>query len=258
MATPIHGCVSLPFCSEVKLGWNSWKWELLNLENMEDPNNKEKINCWWLKGTPSNNLTVCCSKKKSLLDMRHRERRRGGGDCRGWWRKNPCNTSQCFYGRFLIETSFTDNKHAISLYKPTPQISVTHSSPDTLSRISQQHTHARTHTHFQMLYRDKHALTSFALWHTRKHSYSRTHSHIYKSQWMMGKNDAGRRITLFSRSDQRWEWQHSSSDSECVSDWGGIRSEMMTVRMWVENETFYQHPKICAAGGRRGWAPLSV
>lgn len=180
--------------------------------------------------------------------MRHRERRRRrrGGDCRGWWRKNPCNTSQCFYGRFLIETSFTDNKHAISLYKPTPQISVTHSSLDTLSRISQQHTHAHTHTHFQMLYRDKHALPLLLFDTNRQHthaqtntrSHSRTHSHIYISQWMMGKNDAGRRITLISRSDQRWEWQHSSSDSGCVSDWGGIRSEMMTVRMWVENETF--------------------
>ena len=61
--------------------------------------------------------------------------------------KSTCNTSQCFYGRFLIETSFTDNKHAISLYKPTPQISVTHSSPDTSPRISQQHTHTHTHSH---------------------------------------------------------------------------------------------------------------
>lgn len=50
-------------------------------------------------------------------------------------------------GVFLIETSFTDNKHAISLYKPTPQISVTHSSPDTLSRINQQHTNKHTLAH---------------------------------------------------------------------------------------------------------------
>lgn len=48
-------------------------------------------------------------------------------------------------GVFLIETSFTDNKHAVSLYKP--QISVTHSHLDTLSRISQQRTNKRTNTH---------------------------------------------------------------------------------------------------------------
>lgn len=109
--------------------------------------------------------------------MRHWEK-----DYRGWWRKNPCNTSQCFYGRFLIETSSTDNKHAISLYKPTPQISVTHSNLDTLSRISQRHTaHARTNTRSQMLYRDKHAppLLPFDI-----HRHSRTHViFTYHSEW---------------------------------------------------------------------------
>ena len=131
---------------------------------------------WTVDGwSPSDDRTVC------WLDMRHWERR---GGCRGEWRKNPCNTSQCFYGRFLIETSFTDNKHAVSLYKPTPQISVTHSSPDTLSRISQRHTHThththtRSHTHFQMLYRDKHALPLLLFdihWHTLTHTQSYLH-----------------------------------------------------------------------------------
>ena len=137
---------------------------------------------------------------------------------------------------------------------------------------SSTHTNTHTHTHFQMLYSDKHALPLLLFdirRHTQTHTHTHTHTltrtntrshahthtrHIYISQWMMGKNDAGRRIILFSWSNQRWEWQHSSSDSECVSDWGGIRSEMMTVRMWVENETFYHHPKMCVVGGR----PLSI
>ncbi len=112
MATAIHECVCLRFSvRRVKLEWNSWKWELLNLENMEDPNNKEKINCWWLKGTPLNNLTVCFWKKNLCLiwdtergskrRRKERRRRRRRGECRGGWRKNPCNTSQCFYGRFF-------------------------------------------------------------------------------------------------------------------------------------------------------------
>lgn len=199
MATPIHWCVFLLLCSKVKLGWSCWKWELLNLENMEDPNNKEKINCWWLKGTPLNNLTVCCLKKKTLLDMRHREKRKKRRirrvGCIGWWRKNPCNTSQCFYGCFLIETSFTDNKHAISLYKPTPLISVTHSSLDTLSRISLARTRTHTHT-FRCCTEINTLYLFFSLTYTghtlvRKHSHSCTHSHIYISQWMMGKNWRG-------------------------------------------------------------------
>lgn len=64
---------------------------------------------------------------------------------------------------FLIKTSFTDNKRALSLYRPTQAL-------------------FRTHTH-----------TAFC--HTLTNN-THTQIHIYRSQWMMGKNNAVRRITV--------------------------------------------------------------
>lgn len=56
MATPIHGCVSLLLCLEVKLGWNSWKWELLKQR-------KQTVDDWkelpWI-------IWVRCLKKKKI------------------------------------------------------------------------------------------------------------------------------------------------------------------------------------------------
>lgn len=46
---------------------------------------------------------------------------------------------------FLIETSFTVNKHAIPLYKPKPQISSTHSDGDPgVKELAGGRAHAQT------------------------------------------------------------------------------------------------------------------
>lgn len=163
----------------------------------------------------------CANKrqqKSSLIDMRHRER--STVDRKRRWKKNPCNTTWCFlfvllfffmsvsFFFFLIETSFTENKHAISLYKPKPQTSVyTHSDADPVSRTSGRTT--RRHTLSDAVQRHVRS-DSFALRQTQTHA----HSHMYISQWLMGKEDVGRRITLLLWFDWRWEWQHGSSDDK--------------------------------------------
>lgn len=202
MATPIHGCVSLLLCSEVKLGWDSWKWN-------------EKTNGW---------IMSALLKKISWYETL--KRRRGGGRgvfVEGHDGKIHATHLNVLMGGccFLIETSFIDNKHATSLYKPT-QISVQAStSCQGLASSARAHTHG--------------------------------HIHIYISQWMMGKKmmQGGLHAPLpRPHPDQRCEWQHSCSDSECLSEVGGVR-RWQDAR--EETRTFIS---VLNLHGRR--APLSI